>query len=128
MTGRLRRGAAPILGVALATSLVLAEGLAAMLPVAARPVGAGTTVIPRCPTAALAVDQTLVGSLVTAVTISGFPSQCGGARVQATVNNGTSSSSGSGTVPSGGGTVIVVLPSALAVAAAVQIDLAVTGP
>lgn len=84
--------------------------------------------IPRCANTGLSAVQTVATTSVTGVVVSGFPSACGGATVQVTVNNGSVNSSGSGTVPAGGGSVTVTLASSVAVAASDQIDIAVTGP
>ncbi len=120
--------AAPILGVALAASLIAIEGHAASLSFSVTSIGAGTTSIPRCPVGSLSVGQTLVGSSLTAVVVSAIPSECGGATVQVAANNGVTSSSGSGVVPGGGGSVSVTLSAAVPLRSSTQIDVLLTGP
>ena len=68
------------------------------------------------------------GTNVVSVTVGNLPSTCGGATLQAAVSNGSTSSTGSATVPSGGGSVVVTLGAAVALAAADETDLVLTGP
>jgi hypothetical protein len=90
--------------------------------------GAARVSTPRCTAVVLGVLQVLSGSNVVSVTVSSLPSGCGGAALQATLNNGTTSSSGSTTVPAGGGSVTVTLGSAIALGQVDEIDLVLTGP
>jgi peptidoglycan/LPS O-acetylase OafA/YrhL len=117
----------PVLALAL---LAAAAGvaLAASLSMASNSLGAASASTPRCTAAGLGVLQVLSGSNVASVTVSGLPSGCGGAALQATLNNGTTSSSGSITVPAGGGSVTVTLASAIAIGQVDEIDLVLTGP
>jgi len=109
---------ATTVGVALAASLSLGGGS----------LGAASATAPRCTAAGLGVLQVLSGSNVVSVTVSGVPSACGGATLQATLNNGTTSSSGSTTVAAGGGSVSVTLASAIALGQVGEIDLVLVGP
>jgi hypothetical protein len=117
----------PVLALGL---LVAAAGvaLAASLSLGSNSLGAATASTPRCTAAGLGVLQVLSGSNVVSVTVSALPSGCGGATLQATLNNGTTSSSGSTTVPAGGGSVTVTLASAIAIGQVDEIDLVLTGP
>jgi hypothetical protein len=101
---------------------------ASALSVGAGSVGMGSTSVPRCTTAGLGVIQNLSGSNVISVTVSGLPSGCATATLQVTVNNQSTSSGGSATVPAGGGSVTVSLGSAVAIASTEQVDLVLTGP
>jgi len=83
---------------------------------------------PRCTAAGLGVIQNLSAATVISVTVSSLPTGCGNATLQVTVNNLLTSSGGSATVPSGGGSVTVTLATAVAITAAEQIDLVLTGP
>ena len=117
--------------VVLATALLLvglAVGVAASLPLSTRTLGAAKVGVPRCTTAATNVISNLSGSSLVSVTISNLPGACGGATVQAAINNGTSSSSGSATVPAGGGSVTVTLSAAVAASTTAQTDVVLTGP
>jgi hypothetical protein len=118
----------PLLILAVATLAGLTVGAAASLPFASNGIGAARQVVPRCTNAGLTVLQNLSGSNAVSVAVSGLPASCGGATVQVTLNNGTTNSSGSGTVPGGGGSVTVTLASAVAVSTTEQIDLVITGP
>ena len=73
----------------------VAIGLAASIGLAANSLGASKLTVPRCTSAGLGAIQNLSGSNVVSVTISSLPASCGGATVQATVNNGSTNSSGS---------------------------------
>ena len=103
-------------------------GLAASLAIAAGTLGASKLAVPRCTTAGLGVVQNLSGANVISVTVSNLPAGCGGATVQVTVNNLSTNSSGSNTVPAGGGSVTVTLASAIAATTTEQTDLILTGP
>ena len=117
----------PVLAVGiLATSVGVA--LAASLSLGANSLGAASASTPRCTTAGLGVLQVLSGSNVVSVTVSSLPAGCGGATLQATLNNGTTSSSGSTTVPAGGGSVTVTLGSAIALGQVDEVDIVITGP
>ena len=84
-------------GIAAATSLTLTSGS----------VGAASVATPRCTTAGLTVIQNLSGTTVASVTVGNLPAACGGAILQATVNNGTTIGSGSATVPGAGGSLTI---------------------
>jgi hypothetical protein len=103
-------------------------GAAASLTVSAGSLGARSTVTPRCTNAALTVFQNLSAGTVVSVTVSGLPAGCGGATLQATVNNGTVNGSGSAIVPGAGGSVTVALATAPSVTAAMETDLVLVGP
>jgi hypothetical protein len=103
-------------------------GSAASATFTAGRLGAATTAVPRCTAAGLGVVQSLSGSNVATITVSGLPAACGGASLVATVNNGSVNSSGSGTVPAGGGSVTVTFSVPPAVAAIEQTDIVLVGP
>ena len=105
-------------GVAAAASLTLPAGT----------LGAASVTMPRCTTAGLSVIQNLSGTTVASVTVGNIPAACGGAVLQATVNNGTTVGSGSATVAAGGGSLTITLGTAPAVTASELTDLVVTGP
>ncbi|HEY7025606.1 MAG TPA: hypothetical protein VH371_11670 [Candidatus Limnocylindrales bacterium] len=121
----MRRLLLPVIAVALCGTAI---GAAASLPFATAGLGAARVVIPRCTTGSLSVAQNLSGNNVISVTVSGLPSACAGATLQAAVNNGSVSSSGSATIPGGGGSVTVILASAVAASTTEQTDLVVVGP
>ncbi|HEY7847071.1 MAG TPA: hypothetical protein VIC83_02630 [Candidatus Limnocylindria bacterium] len=103
-------------------------GAAASLNLSPGTLGAGQLATPRCTTANLGVLHNLVGSNVASVTVSGLPAACGGGTLQATVNNGTTNSSGSAVVPAAGGSVTITLAAAVPVSQAAQTDIVVVGP
>jgi hypothetical protein len=117
----------PVLALGV-TAASIGVALAASLSMGSNALGAAMASTPRCTAAGLGVLQVLSGSNVVSVTVSSLPSGCGGATLQATLNNGTTSSSGSTTVPAGGGSVTVTLASAIAIGQVDEIDLVLTGP
>ncbi|HKG57827.1 MAG TPA: hypothetical protein VKA85_11315 [Candidatus Limnocylindrales bacterium] len=129
-----RRVGAPIKLLAASLHLVplaLATGIlaaAASLSVSSGTVGAATVATPRCTAVGLTVLQNLSAGTVVSVTVGGLPAACGGATLQATVNNGSTFGSGSVAVPAGGGSVTVPLGAAPAVTAAETTDIVVLGP
>jgi len=103
-------------------------GAAASMTVSADSIGAAVANTPRCTSAALSVLPNLSSGTVVSVTVANVPSACGGATLQATVNNGVANASGSSVVPAAGGAVTVTLSGAPALVVADQIDLVVVGP
>ena len=103
-------------------------GAAASLTLSSDTLGAAKAATPRCTAAGLTVFQNLLAGTVVSVTVGNLPAGCGGATLQASVNNGVTSASGSIAVPAGGGSATVTLGSAPAVTAAGQTDLLMLGP
>ena len=117
-----------ILLLALGAATGLTTGAAASLAMSSGTLGANVVTVQRCMSTGPSVIQNLSGSTVVSVTVSGLPSTCGGATIQATIDNHTTSASGSSTVPVGGGSVTVTFASAPAASTAEQIDVVITGP
>lgn len=117
-----------ILGLVLIGALSVVIGAAASVALSSSTLGAARATTPRCTTAGLTVFQNLSAGTVVSVSVGGLPAACGGATLQATLNNGSANSSGSAAVPAGGGSVTVTFGSAPAVAVADQIDLVLVGP
>jgi hypothetical protein len=117
-----------IAGLALASGLGLVVGAAASLALGSGTLGAAAIGTPRCTTAGLGVTHNLSAGTVISVTVANLPASCGGATLQATVNNGQTNGSGSASVPSGGGSVTVTLGLAQSVTTAAQTDIVVLGP
>ena len=117
-----------IMGLVLVGAASASLGAAASVSFSSNTLGAAKTATPRCTAAGLTVLQNLSGATVVSITVGGLPSACGGATLQATLNNGAANASGSAAVPAGGGSVTVTLGSAPAVALADQIDLVLVGP
>src|SRR4029077_18470517 len=86
-------------------------GHATTIGTASTTVGAGRASVARCDTDGLTVTQGLTGSGVTVVPAAGVAAACGAGALSATINNGTTSSTGFGTVPAGGGSMTVTLAS-----------------
>jgi hypothetical protein len=138
--GRVTGGLRPVrslvrvgaLVVVLSTVLPL-RGLAASLSTTTRTLGDGSAAVSRCDTDGMKVllnFGTAVGttSSFVSATVSQISSVCAGATLAASVNNGATSSSGTGTVPAGGGTLTVMFAGAVLATDAAQSDLAVAGP
>jgi hypothetical protein len=119
------RGLALVCGL---TVVGLVVGLSASLTISPRSLGAARLTVPRCTSAGFGVINNLTGSNVVSVTVSSLPSACGGAAVQVAFNNGSTSSTGSGTVPAGGGSVTIALAAAVADTTFAQTDVLLTGP
>jgi hypothetical protein len=113
-----------------AVTVPLMVGHAAGLSVGSGSLGAGTATLPRCALSGFTVAKTVdaLNNTVTAVVVSQIPGVCGGAQLSVTVDNGTASSSQSGTVAPAGGSLTLVLPVAVALTASEQIDVVVSGP
>lgn len=118
----------PFVPLGLLATAGVVVGAAASLSLSSASVGAATATTPRCTTAALTVFQNLSAGTAVSVTVGGIPATCGGALLQATVDNGTVNGSGSATVPAGGGSMTVTLDTAPVVSAAEQTDLVLVGP
>jgi hypothetical protein len=114
--------------LAIIAPVAAATAFAASLSLAPGSLGADQEVVPRCTAAGLGVIQNVSGITAISVTVSSLPSGCGGATLQVTLNNQVTSSGGSATVPAGGGSVTVTLAVAVAITAAEQVDLVLTGP
>jgi hypothetical protein len=117
-----------VLGMLLLAVACCGVAFAAALPTATGSLAADRVATPRCTNAGLLVIPNLSGANVASVTVSSLPSACGGATIQVAVNDGTTSSSGSGTVPGGGGSVTVTLGAAVPAATAEELDVVLTGP
>ena len=114
--------------VAVLVAAGASAAFAASLAMNAQSMGMAVIGTPRCTAAGLGVIQNLSAATVISITVSSLPTGCGNATLQVTVNNLLTSSGGSATVPSGGGSVTVTLATAVAITAAEQIDLVLTGP
>jgi hypothetical protein len=106
----------------------LSVGFATSVGVNVRSLGAARVSTPRCTSSAVIVLPNLSGSNYVSVTVTGLPSSCGGATVQVAVNNGTSSSTGSTSIPSGGGSVTVSLAAPVSATTVAETDVLLTGP
>lgn len=116
-------------GPAIVSTIVLGGvGFAASLTFATASLGAATATTPRCTTGGLSVVQNLSGTTVVSVTVGNLPVACGGAVLQATVNNGSTVGSGSGTVAAGGGSLTITLGIAPALTVSELIDVVLIGP
>ncbi len=117
--------------VTLAVALGLAGlgfGFAASLAVSSGSLGMIKLSVSRCTAGSATIVNNLVASAVVSVTVYGLPSTCGGATAQAAVNNGTSSSTGTASVPAAGGSVTVTLAVPVAALTTQETDVLLTGP
>jgi hypothetical protein len=106
----------------------LTVGSAASLTAGSKSLGAQGVAVPRCDTDGFTLVQNLSSSNVVSVTVSGIAAACATGTMSVTLNNGTSNSSGTVTVPSGGGSVTVTLATPVAAKDSEEIDVSVTGP
>jgi hypothetical protein len=113
--------------VALVLSLVV--GRASSLTAGSQSLGANSATVSKCDSDGFTVTETVVGTAttVTGVTVAGVAAACAGQTLSAAVNNGTTSSTGSATVPAGGGTVNITLAAAVTGTAGMEIDVAIGG-
>ena len=112
----------------LVASLLAEPALAASLAQTSDRLGAARVATPRCTAAGLTVVPVFTAATISSVTVGGIPAACGGGTLQAAVNNGITSSTGSTAVPAGGGSVTVTLAVAVALTAGVQVDAVMVGP
>jgi hypothetical protein len=116
-----------VIGVAVVV-LPLLVGHAASLGAGSQSLGGNSAAVGRCDTDGVGIVQNLSGANVVSVTVSQIASACGNASISVTLNNGTTNSSGSGTVPAGGGSLTVSLGSAIAAKDGEEIDVSINGP
>ena len=102
-------------------------GVADSLLFTSQQVGAGNSTIPKCATAGMTVFENVSGVTITGVTVSNIDVACAGGTLSLTVNNGTTTGSGSAVVP-GGGSMTVTLGSAIPFIDNASVDLVVVGP
>jgi hypothetical protein len=113
------------LGVCVAVAFF---GNAASLSQASKSLGASSATVSRCDSDGVTITQNLSGSNVVSVSVAGIASECAGASLSATLDNGSANSTGTAMVPAGGGSVTVTLASAIAAKDREEIDVAITGP
>jgi hypothetical protein len=126
----MRRITATILSMAAvgAALLFVTVGHAAGITPSSTGLGAGRTAVIACDTNGVTVVQVLTGTNVTGITVGAIDASCGGETLSVTVNNGTTNSTGTATVPAGGGSVTATLAAAVAFKDAYETDLTITGP
>jgi hypothetical protein len=110
----------------LAMSWFVAPGLATLLGTGSQTLTAGNASITACDPDGVTTLFVLSGTSVASVTVSGISSACGNAAINVAVNNGTTSSSGTASVPVGGGSVSVTLSSSVPLNDAMQTEIAVS--
>ena len=105
-----------------AASWAVAPGLAASLSGASGTLGGGNAAVTKCDADGVRSVFTPVGGNVTAITVSGVASACGGLTLNVVVNNGSTTTTGTGLVPIGGGSVVVLPIPPIAMTNAMQTD------
>jgi hypothetical protein len=90
--------------------------------------GSNKATVAKCDTDGFTVVYTISGANFSGVTIGQIASACAGATLSATVNNGTTNSTGTGTVPGGGGSVAVTFAAPVPAKDSTQLDISVNGP
>jgi hypothetical protein len=126
-TPRLRWALRAAATLAVVGSIVV-PGLADSTSWASRSLGANTAAVARCDSDGVGVLQNLSGANVVSVTVSGIASGCAGGTLSVAVDNATTSSSGTATVPGGGGTMTVALSASVPAKDVEEVDVAVSGP
>jgi hypothetical protein len=117
------------MAVALAICLmVVVPGFASGLTWATKTLGANGATVSRCDSDGVTAIQNLSGANVASVTVGGIAAGCASGTLTVTVDNATTSSSGTGTVPGGGGSMTVALSAAVPAKDVDEIDVAITGP
>ncbi|MFH1104789.1 MAG: hypothetical protein V1757_07580, partial [Actinomycetota bacterium] len=81
-----------------------------------------------CDPDGFSVRQTLSGSSVSSVIVSGIASACATGTLSVTLNNGATYSTASGTVPGGGGSLALTLSPAVAITDHHTVDVTISGP
>jgi hypothetical protein len=109
------------------------HGLASSLSTVTHTLGDGGADVSRCDTDGMKVVLnfgTVTGQTTSFVSaaVTQISSVCATGVLSVNVNNGTTNSSGSATVPAGGGSVTVTLAGPVVATDSVQSDLAITGP
>jgi hypothetical protein len=128
MAGRRHRWfVAAFAAVALSAALAL-PGFASGLSWSSKTLGGSGATVSKCDSDGVSVIQNLSGANVVSVTVSGIAAACATGALSVTVDNATTSSSGTGTVPAGGGSMTVALTVAVPAKDAEEIDVAITGP
>ena len=103
---------------------MIGSALASSLTDTSQTVGAGKAAVARCETGGVTTLYN-AGTTVTSVIVSNIASGCAGATMKVTVNNHTTTSSGSGTVPAGGGSLTVNVTS-IVLTQSMQNEISVT--
>ena len=125
---RARRRGPVGLAVAVALALAAVPGFASGLTWTAKTHGANQASVSHCDADGVTVIQNLSGANVISVTVGGIAAGCATGTLSVTVDNATTSSSGTGTVPSGGGSMTVAMSAAVPAKDGEEIDVAITGP
>ncbi len=115
----------------MAAVLTLVAGHASSLSMASRSLGANGVAVPRCASGAFTILPTLSTdgkNNVVSVTVGAIPAACATGTLNLTLNDGTTNSSGSGTVGAGGGSLTITLATPVAAKDVDQIDISLNGP
>jgi hypothetical protein len=92
-----------------AATWVVGSALAANLSTSSQTTGAGTSATTRCDNDGFSSIFELTSTDVSSVDVSDIASTCGSKTANVTVTNGTTTGSGSATIPAGGGSVTVTI-------------------
>jgi len=101
-------------------------GRAASIGSSSHTIGAGAAAVATCATPSFTVTEP-PGATISQVTIANIAAACAGATLSATVDNNTATTV-SQTVPTGGGSLTLTLGTSVALVAAGQVDVVLTGP
>lgn len=107
--------------------ITVVVGHAAGLSGASSSLASGSSAVSRCDTDGVNVYRTISGVNVVGVWVWGIASACTGGTISITVNNGTTNSLVSATVPANG-FVIATLGTPLLAKDVEQVDVVITGP
>jgi hypothetical protein len=107
------------------TLVTVAFGYAASLARTSNTLGSTNAAVTRCDTDGIVTTPTSSAGNVTGASVSGIAPACASLSLKLTVNNGTTFSSGTTTVPAGGGSANVTLAASVAVKDTMQINVAI---
>ena len=115
--------------IALAVAAIaITPALAAGLGSGTHTLGANLAAVAPCDPDGFSVRQTLSGSSVSSITVSGIASACATGTLSVTLNNGATFTTASGTVPAGGGSMTLSLSPTVAITDHHTADVTITGP
>jgi hypothetical protein len=103
-------------------------GSAASLALSSGKLGAAEAATARCTSSGVTVAETITGTSVSSVTMSGIPATCAGASLSVTLNNGAAHSTKTGTVPAGGGSMTLTVTPTVPLTQVAEADIVMTGP
>ena len=109
-------------------AIAVSPAFAAGLGSTTRTLGANLAAVTPCDPDGFSIRQTLSGSNVASIMVSGIASACATGTLSVTLNNGATFTTASGAVPAGGGSMTLTLSPAVAITDHHTTDVTITGP